>query len=161
MHSVAPLASVRRLYHKHDLRRTAAREVLSTEVVYVKGLRALTHTFVSGVKRQKLLSADEVRTVQCNAGDLLALHEKLLATLQHKVSKWHVHSTIGDVFLERVRARRAPILRHRHPNSFSSHAPLLPTSSVAPSLCPPPSHSRTWRTCTAHMCRATTTRSNW
>ena len=58
--------------------------------------------FYQPVVASKQLTADELASIVANVQDLLALHERLLATLESRVATWHDRATIADIFLENV-----------------------------------------------------------
>jgi predicted nucleic acid-binding protein len=78
-------------------------ELLQTEMSYVKSLQVLREGFINPIRKAKVISDDQLKTIVANIEQLHELHVKFSESVQKRVSEWNENSIVSDIFLEQVR----------------------------------------------------------
>lgn len=104
-----------RLVHRFKV----VQELLKTEETYVNTLAKTSSVFkmlllfltlkvfVTPLRKslesgKPLISADDVFVLFAQLEEILCFNKKVLALIQEKVSKWHIGSLIGDLFITKI-----------------------------------------------------------
>ncbi|KAI9189171.1 hypothetical protein H9P43_000599 [Blastocladiella emersonii ATCC 22665] len=91
--------------HNNPNRERAVQEILSTERSYVEMLRILVECFARPLRvlakssKRPLLSPPDANMLFGNVEEVLGLHETFLRGLEERMSAWHPHQYLSDLFL--------------------------------------------------------------
>jgi hypothetical protein len=99
--SAAAAVKVRSLVGGDDggeltVRDKVLREIYTTECSYVEGLMLLNHQYITPAK--SVMSDDDARVVFANLASLTSFNKTLLKDLRGRLSAWHDHELVGDIF---------------------------------------------------------------
>lgn len=83
-----------------------AKEILSTERTYVKGLQVMVKSYLEPLKRQpeSVISQANVKKIFQGVEVIYSFNEELLTRLEKRMSEWYLKGQVlGDIFLEMVK----------------------------------------------------------
>mmetsp|Transcript_15636 Transcript_15636/g.39954 ORF Transcript_15636/g.39954 Transcript_15636/m.39954 type:complete len:456 (-) Transcript_15636:83-1450(-) len=81
------------------VRARIAKEVLSTELSYIRSIKSLIQHLVEPLRASPNITDRQVRQVCLNVPELLRHHIKFVTPLQRRVEGWSDSSVLGDIFL--------------------------------------------------------------
>lgn len=96
---------MRRQYTQITLRTRVAREIYSSELVYVQSLGVTIDVFLKPLRRAAeqskpiILSAD-IASVFGNLEEIYAYHLQMVSKLESRITRWNIETQIGDTFLD-------------------------------------------------------------
>eukprot|EP01113_Clastostelium_recurvatum_P043250 TRINITY_DN7113_c0_g1_i2.p1 TRINITY_DN7113_c0_g1~~TRINITY_DN7113_c0_g1_i2.p1 ORF type:complete len:747 (-),score=191.64 TRINITY_DN7113_c0_g1_i2:56-2296(-) len=95
----------RRMQRHIKTRTHIAREILTTEQSYLKGLDILVEVYQAPLReapdKYKITHTD-IQAIFSSVEILRNLHRELLKTIEGRLDKWHPNQRLGDVFCEMV-----------------------------------------------------------
>ncbi|GAM18228.1 hypothetical protein SAMD00019534_014030 [Acytostelium subglobosum LB1] len=91
-----------KLVSMNENRDKVANEVLDTEVIYVRNLEIMVHSYLLPLRctQPPLLSFKHINTIFGVVEDILKVNRELLTSIQQHMDTWKTNKTLGDSFLK-------------------------------------------------------------
>lgn len=96
------LALFLHLVLKYRQRTNVAKEILSTEISYIRDLKVIIGNFLVPLREKRILSESILWSIFYDVESILELNEKILDSLQSLMRTWHYTTSIGQLFIEKV-----------------------------------------------------------
>jgi len=98
-------ARMRRQYNLILFRSKVAKEIYSSELVYVQSLGVTVDVFLKSLRRavekgKPIILPNDIEAIFGNLEAIYAYHLQLVSKLEARISKWNVDTQIGDTFLD-------------------------------------------------------------